>query len=87
MYSTMYIHVYTCLYNVYTCLYIVHTCMYIVYQFNMLGLAQVGRPTHILQLVVYALTSIFLSPLESSLLSNQRPPYPYLMELIPLQSG
>ncbi len=38
-------------------------------------------------LVACALTSIFSSPPELSLLSNQNPPYPYLMDIIPLQRG
>ncbi len=39
------------------------------------------------QLVVCSLTSIFSSPPKSSLQINLPPPFPYLMDLNPLQSG
>jgi hypothetical protein len=60
------------------------TYMYVcVYPSNMVCLA--GQVKN--QLIVCAQTSIFSSPPELSLQINLPPPYPYPVDLIPLQSG
>ncbi len=73
MYMLSCVHVQTKYIHVCTCTSILHCVL--------------GRPTKKNQLVVSALTSIFSSPAESSLQRNLHPPCPYLLDLLPLQSG
>ena len=72
----MYIHVHTCLYNVHTCMYMYINLTCCAWQANTRSSTGCVR-----------LDINLLKPARIEFAEQQHPPYPYLMELIPLQSG